>query len=210
MSNARNWLFENEICTRCGGTGRYSRCMTMDGPYGQETCFKCSGKHNVLTKRGAVCQELFTRSLSKQAWQIKVGDFIKPQGSRHFKTVTESYFQWDRIGGYSCLPIDGKYQNHYNWILVCEKACYQMTTSPQHVIRVGWVTEHKQRIADLCLEYQGLLTKQGKPMKKHTERCAEIEALLPDPKQVKCPYKSDVMLTKEEMTCWGLHTDNLK
>jgi hypothetical protein len=69
------FVFESQVCSRCGGSGHYSYCQM----YGT-TCFKCAGKKEVLTARGAAAQTYFTAICSKKAGEIKVGDKIYNQG----------------------------------------------------------------------------------------------------------------------------------
>jgi hypothetical protein len=70
-----NFIFESETCGRCGGSGHYSYCQM----YGT-TCFKCCGKKETLTKRGAAAQAYFTQLCSKRADEIVAGDKILDRG----------------------------------------------------------------------------------------------------------------------------------
>lgn len=69
-------LFEAETCSRCGGSGRYSYCPTMNGPHGPWTCFRCQGQGACLTKRGVAAAEFYRRLRSKDAREIKAGDKV--------------------------------------------------------------------------------------------------------------------------------------
>lgn len=62
---------ESETCTRCGGTGKFSRCQQ----YG-DTCFRCRGKRITLTDRGAAAAKYLTALRSKPASEIAIGDVV--------------------------------------------------------------------------------------------------------------------------------------
>lgn len=64
-------LFENEICSRCRGTGKYSFCEMY-----RDICFKCGGTKFALTKRGLAARAFFEEISSVQAKEIKIGDRI--------------------------------------------------------------------------------------------------------------------------------------
>ena len=68
--------FEREICSRCGGCGRYSY-NARNGTI----CFKCLGKGKVLTKRAAVAAKWANEQTLVSVALVKVGDRVKAMGS---------------------------------------------------------------------------------------------------------------------------------
>lgn len=68
-------LFESKPCSRCGGSGHYSYCQS----YGTR-CFKCAGRCETLTKRGAVAQAAFSASLRAPASMIEPGAIVEIEG----------------------------------------------------------------------------------------------------------------------------------
>lgn len=73
---AHTLRYDIESCSRCGGSGHYSRCQM----YGT-TCFKCGGKTTTLTraaaKAAAAIQEFITAHFSVAVETLVVGDRIK-------------------------------------------------------------------------------------------------------------------------------------
>src|ERR1035437_5573481 len=68
-------LFENETCSRCGGSGNYSYCATHG-----TRCFKCHGLKVVLTKRGAVAQRYLVELQTVAMKDLKAGQVIECTG----------------------------------------------------------------------------------------------------------------------------------
>ena len=68
-------LFENETCSRCGGSGNYSYCQM----YGTR-CFKCHGSKVVLTKRGAAAQAYLVQLQTMALKDLKAGQIIECTG----------------------------------------------------------------------------------------------------------------------------------
>jgi hypothetical protein len=75
MTESAAARLERETCSRCGGSGHYSYCQRFG-----TTCFKCSGRKEVLTKRGAAAMAFLKTLRSRPASQVKVGDQIKVTG----------------------------------------------------------------------------------------------------------------------------------
>ena len=63
--------FETELCSRCGGGGRYSFNL-MDG----DRCYGCGGTGIRLSKRGAAARAWFHASLQKPVEAIEAGFLI--------------------------------------------------------------------------------------------------------------------------------------
>ncbi len=72
---------ETAVCSRCGGSGRYSYC-TMYG----SVCFGCSGSGKKYTKRGYAALEYLKSLRCKPAREFKVmaeGRSHAPVGARN-------------------------------------------------------------------------------------------------------------------------------
>lgn len=80
--------FEKEPCTRCGGSGHYSRCEI----YGT-TCFKCAGSGFALTRKGAKAKKAITAFMDerfgKPASDLKPGDRVNIRPYKNYLTVQE-------------------------------------------------------------------------------------------------------------------------
>ena len=63
--------FETETCTRCHGSGHFSRCQQ----YGT-TCFKCRGRGITLSKRGQAAADYLSSLRSKRVADLVVGDEV--------------------------------------------------------------------------------------------------------------------------------------
>jgi hypothetical protein len=75
--------FEAKTCGRCGGSGHYSYNQ-MHG----STCYGCSGRGYILTKRGAAAANFFRASLCKKGDAVELGDKIDT-GSGAWEAVEE-------------------------------------------------------------------------------------------------------------------------
>ncbi len=68
--------FENEVCSRCGGEGRYSYCSM----YG-DTCFQCQGAKRIFTARGLAAYEYYKSLLSRPTRELEAGMRIRYNGA---------------------------------------------------------------------------------------------------------------------------------
>lgn len=163
-------MFETEICSRCGGSGTYSR-TAMWGT----TCFKCGriphvpGSGRVLTARGAAAQASFIASMSKPARDVTVGDRVLFRSTWGTVTRLETPGRNDdgSIRGscdYGSEEVNARhvtiYTNNTAW-----------TTSLDELVRVAQTPEEKARKLADALAYQSTLTKTGKPRKRIAARC---------------------------------------
>lgn len=159
MSNA----LETETCSRCGGSGSYSYCMTHGS-----RCFKCNGHKAVYTKRGAAALKYLTELRSKRADQLVVGDIIRVDGmglSRSgFSAITE-------IKAYD----SSRNSSFVNGVLVPQRTdCMTINTRlmgydgipPEQLFRVAQTEDQKAATLAQALEYQSTLTKSGTPRKR--------------------------------------------
>lgn len=145
--------FHIEPCSRCGGSGNFSRCE-MHGT----TCFKCSGKKLALTKAGAAAYAMYVASLSVPLGSLKVGDmmlcnsFDRPSA---FKTV-ESIGALRKIGQ---SLIDGAMVDCFGIDVKCgpDGSGYGLVAAPNYIVRKGWTAAEKQPLLDAALAYQAEL-----------------------------------------------------
>lgn len=150
-------LFESEMCSRCGGSGRHSRCAM----YGT-TCFRCSGRGITLTKRGALAQEYYRKLCCLPAQEITPGMRLRIDSidgmTGLLRTVTFSGYKPEGTGGWR--QPDGSLQPYY----YLEAGGYVLGTSPTALYRVAQTKETQARKQAEALAYQASLTKAGKPV----------------------------------------------
>lgn len=154
--------FEIETCSRCGGSGTYSYCQT----YGT-TCFKCSGRKVMLTKRGAVAYEYFQDLMSAPFETLKEGDqfFDKSCGWQTLKSAVpltvDNAESWSTVNGVRVV-MEGALQ-----VVSSSKSgtltSYHKAGVP---IRVHHTAEAKSPKLAKAIEYQSTLTANGK-VRKH-------------------------------------------
>lgn len=162
----KKFIFEEQTCGRCGGSGSYSYCSM----YGSR-CFGCGGKGVKLTKRGAAAQRFFTELASKPASEFKPGELIRMS---NVTTGGDTYTAFETV--VSVAPAGDKFQAFSNGVRVGQdaleivttrKGCESSTfTSPTTMYRRGLTGEEKQALVAKALAYQETLTKLGKPRKE--------------------------------------------
>lgn len=162
--------FDRVTCSRCGGSGRYSYCQTMNGKYGPETCFRCKGAGQTLTKKGEAASALLTRAYSKPAEELQPGDVVRSIGGRTWERVVRAYQQTAEDNtGYAHSENGPRY-----YFCVETERSSQCTFDPRGLYRVAQSAERKAVVMPLVAEYQELLTKAGKPRKATSARVAAI------------------------------------
>lgn len=71
--------YETETCSRCAGSGHYSRCQM----YGT-ICFKCAGRKIAQSRAGAkahkAVQAFIAEHFSVKVAELQVGDYIRHDG----------------------------------------------------------------------------------------------------------------------------------
>jgi hypothetical protein len=150
-------LFESTSCGRCGGSGRYGPTSVYAGK-----CFKCHGRGEVLTKRGAAAQMFLNDLRKKPASEFKVGDLFYSEGFNAGSYSQPSFFdpvveiRYDDAGAVTALV--GKRMNY--------------GTSPDTLVRFGCTAEQKADFIKQALAYQATLTKMGKVSKKLAKEAA--------------------------------------
>lgn len=151
---------ETETCSRCGGGGHYSYCQRFG-----TTCFKCSGKGKVYTKRGRIARDLYQRLLSKPTTDLKVGDLVWYDGcpgfsKSRFVAVTDIYLQTaERNGGGYSMKDDHPF--YHGYIVECGDDCHFISESADKLWRIGSTAEQKKAALAQALDYQDTLTKTG-------------------------------------------------
>lgn len=137
--------FEIATCGRCGGSGKYSYCQM----YG-DTCFGCSGKGRVFTKRGLAAKKFYENSLSKRAGDLQAGEAVRLNGYGSKFHMIE--FVGNSVDGFNRFHIVTK---------VVDYGC-----DPETIVRVAASVERKQQAFAAAMEYQSSLTKAGTPRKR--------------------------------------------
>lgn len=163
----KKFLFEEEVCSRCLGSGKYSWCYTHG-----DKCFKCGGTGVVLTKRGEAAQSYFHKLCTKKLKDVKVGDVVQVSGMTngggiytYFAKVVE--VKPSDMKSWS-MDASGVYRENGPRITIgTSHPKYGesgLVSFEDHEIRYRDETyEDKKKQA---LEYQSTLTKQGKPRKR--------------------------------------------
>jgi hypothetical protein len=80
--------FESQICSRCGGCGRYS-FNQID----RDMCYGCRGCGLVFTKRGSVARQYFQDSILTAAGDVKVGWIARGNNGKWFPVVSVEPYQ---------------------------------------------------------------------------------------------------------------------
>jgi len=143
--------FETETCTRCHGSGQFSRCQQ----YGT-TCFRCRGRKITLTARGAAASTYLTALRSKPAGEVKVGDAIMNRDTGKFSPVTA-------IGPYpyaSYSVVNGVKIEHA--MIRIEAAAGGLICEPSTPVRIRQNAEQSEATFAAAIAYQATLTKTGK------------------------------------------------
>lgn len=154
-----NPSFESVTCSRCGGVGRYSIGV----------CFKCHGRKQVLTSRGAAAVRYFRDLMSKPMSELAVGDKILIDGFNagsyveptRWATVTEVLL--DQPSNAMRLK-DGVMVASPN-VTIVRCGSHSLHMAPTTLVRVAQTQEQKAEKLLKALAYQDTLTKTGKPRK---------------------------------------------
>jgi hypothetical protein len=158
---------ERETCSRCGGSGHHSYCSM----YGS-TCFKCAGRKEVLTKRGAAASAYLRQLRSKPLAEVKVGDVVKLGGVTGSGTP---YDVWCRVTKIEPSVSEGSslvngvmtpYRHETLTLTGTHKGQeHGLCADPNHSIELCLSREEQVRTLELAIAYQNTLTKMGKPRK---------------------------------------------
>jgi len=152
---------EAETCSRCCGTGKHSHCVQFG-----DRCFRCGGKGRTLTRRGAAASRYLERLRSKPASELIPGvDIIYARGHG----ITPS--GWSLVTSVEPSTHRGRYMMGGVWYEVTDTVDV-LTDKPGHglcnckpdtLFRVRQTPEQAAETWAKAIEYQGTLTKAGKP-----------------------------------------------
>jgi hypothetical protein len=167
------YLFEVQDCTRCNGTGRYSWCQM----YG-DRCFKCGGKKQILTKRGAAAQRFYNELSSVAAKDLKPGDIILDSGLTNGGQVFD---YWAVVVSVESAVQNGSFTTTEGGVTktvdmstipsVCITTTHPKYGESSTICAADSVRQHRnaegkaERIK-AALDYQATLTKLGKVAKR--------------------------------------------
>lgn len=178
---AKAYRLERETCSRCGGSGHYSYCQM----YGS-TCFKCHGKKETLTKRGAAAMKVLTASLRKRAFDFEIGEKLLVEGfscgsmvvPNRWITIEEIYFVSTRDAdraGKSWTNGVRRYHTQLHIVGVDRYGKRHSTTGHpvETTYRRAVSAEEKVALMKAAKEYEATLTKAGKPRKRRAKAKAK-------------------------------------
>jgi hypothetical protein len=163
VKTGKPFMFETQVCGRCGGGGSYSFNL-MHG----STCYGCGGHGIKLTKRGAAAQARFTELLSVPTSALEPGMKVRVQpgpfnagGWREVLEVSVSTSKYKLSGDapdapWRCHGDEGRLDVRLEGILLCA----EYASSPH---RVAADAETKRAATLAAREYEASLTKAGKP-----------------------------------------------
>lgn len=160
--------FEHRSCGRCGGSGQYFH-------YG--ACFRCGGAGNILTKRGAAANALYTEMAKIPARDVQVGQFIETIIGIPYPTVRYGFRPVVEIShevAEGASLIDGEMKPYRKGVVVLvtakEKDGSGIGCAAHHSygesVRIALSGEAKKANIAKCLEYQATLTASGTPRKR--------------------------------------------
>lgn len=156
-----NLKLETEVCSRCGGTGRYS----YNALHG-DRCYGCGGAGVRYTKRGAVAAAFLKTLRQVRADTVKPGDRLRVQlvqGSKVYTVETVSIGLAKDHGAYRG---DGQYMQvkiEFVGEGVNKLRAYH---DPAHMVDKVFSDEEKTAQLRQAVEYQATLTKAGTPRKR--------------------------------------------
>jgi hypothetical protein len=168
MSEITTPRLERETCSRCGGSGHYSYCQM----YGT-TCFKCSGRKEVYTKRGAAALDYLKSLRSRPASEVKVGDQIKVTS---VTTSGQVFAQWILVRNITPVVQEGSslkdgIMTPYRLDMIRfdginkSRQVDVAQVKPDTMVEVLLSKEEQAETLRLALAYQETLTKAGTPRK---------------------------------------------
>lgn len=151
--------FETAPCSRCGGSGEYSRCQTWG-----TACFSCGrpgqrGSGRALTKRGAAAREFYLSLLPRKfVPDLQPGDVILTD---HYGKRTVVEVRPDVIRG----SFNGQAYERAGFLIVTKGITFAGETADKEYRLVPTVEQRDAAIAK-AVAYQETLTKLGKPRKR--------------------------------------------
>jgi len=143
---------ESETCTRCGGSGNFSRCAM----YGTR-CFRCGGKGRTLTARGAAAAKYRDDLRCVNAIDLEVGQKIWDEGFAPAGL---------RAGWRDVEFVTPGSRPEYVDVYCADGRSFVFTTTQR--VRVAQSAEQIERTNRMTAEYQSTLTLKGTPRKRAT------------------------------------------
>ncbi len=151
MTTERPLRFERTTCTRCSGSGKHSWCEQW-----QDRCFKCNGKGEQLTRRGAETSRWLSDRLAGTVGDVNVGDRIKVFSDTFTVAAIERNVALG-VGRYIdgvCVWLNGDEFTTFDGFTHKYETTQQITFKATDADRTA------------AAEYQDTLTKAGKPRKR--------------------------------------------
>lgn len=144
--------FETEVCSRCGGTGRFSHNGEHD------RCYKCDGKNGAraYTKRGKAAKEYYLAKFHVPASTIVPGDLVSSCRIKIRVVEIERGTRVVRINGAEKVVAVVTLKGENVSLETAHDATVRRFPTPE---------ENAAAIAD-ALAYQATLTKAGTPRKR--------------------------------------------
>ncbi len=153
-------VFETETCGRCGGSGRFSFNL-MDG----DRCYGCGGTGWKHTKRGRVASAWF-----RDAMKTKVAD-LEPG----FKLLNRDGLWWEIVSietSRSRYLRGGEWKHYVDLNLKRGKKVSGRGEFPDGEVTAVPNFDHHRALLKEAAEYEGTLTKAGKPRKRRAKAAA--------------------------------------
>jgi hypothetical protein len=158
MTDLATLRFEREVCTRCGGCGRFSYNQ-IDG----DRCYGCDGTGQKLTKRARIAADRMKAQRIVAAGSIVVGQRIRALGW----TFNVRSIEQDATSTSKSLR-DGVWIDNPPYIsMTGEKASIRLFADTE----VELIPSKAEQIEQLraAIEYQNSLTKAGTPRARQRE-----------------------------------------
>ena len=167
--------FETETCSRCGGSGHYSYCQA----YGT-TCFRCSGRKQTYTKRGAAALAFYESLCKVRADSLKIGDVIRCGGVTNGGTPFDFFATVTGVGvdtgARSVDQVTGELRPMFTITTVCKKRGNLVSGltvgDGSALVRKAQTADEKAAKLAQAYDYQETLTKAGTPRKTRTKPAA--------------------------------------
>lgn len=157
-------LFDNKVCGRCGGSGKYSFNL-MHG----STCYGCAGRGSRLTKRGHMAQEYFTSLCSLPASEVKPGMKYYSAGiaAGSFNLSSKWILVQDVQAKQEKFTVNGAEQERTIYVIIGDTE--QFHASADTIFRIAQTGEQKKQKREQALAYQATLTVSGKTAKRELQ-----------------------------------------
>lgn len=159
-------VFEHKVCSRCGGSGKFSFNLVHG-----TMCYGCKGTGEQLTKRGQAARQFFEDSLTVLASELKVGMSIRESsGWKNFAVIQAIDSGTDQELGkkYGTSYLLG--ENGNRQMILADTGRCQAKFYPDCRVRVMHTDEEKKIKLRAALEYQSMLNANGTVSKRKTNK----------------------------------------